>query len=214
MNLLIDLDGTITDPEPGILASVRHALDRMGIAVPQEPMTWVIGPPLRLSFPKLGVPADQVETAVALYRQRYAGGALFDCTLYEGIAQALRGLKGEGHRLFVATSKAHVYARQLIAHFGLDDIFDGVHGSELDGRNDAKKDVIAQILATHALAGGDCIMVGDTPFDVEGAHHHAIPTIGVRWGHGGDRLVAARPAALVDAPADLSAAVAVLAGRR
>jgi len=211
MNLLIDLDGTITDPESGILASVRHALARLGLAVPGTDMNWVIGPPLRASFPQLGVPAARVEEAIGYYRERYAGGAMFDCVLYDGIESALRGLKAEGHRLFVATSKPHVFARTLITHFGLEDVFVAVHGAELDGRNDAKKDVIASILSAHDVAAAECIMVGDTAFDVEGARHHGIPTIGVAWGHGGERLVAAGPAAVIAAPDELGAVVARLA---
>ena len=208
MNLLVDLDGTITDPASGILGSVRYALEKLGLAAPQNAdMTWVIGPPLRVSLPKLGVPEDQVPAAIAYYREKYVGGAMFDCQLCDGIEPALRELKAGGDRLFVATSKPHVYARQLIAHFGLSDVFVAVHGAELDGRNDAKKDVIASILETHDIAPATCIMIGDTPFDVEGARHHNIPTVGVSWGHGEDRLAAANPARLIHHARDLKAAV-------
>ena len=212
MNLLVDLDGTITDPASGILGSVCYALEKLGHPVPsRSDIGWVIGPPLRLSFPKLGVPEDEVGAAIRFYREKYVGGAIFDCTLCDGIEPALRALKASGHRLFVATSKPHVFARQLIDHFALSDIFDAVHGAELDGRNDAKKDVIASILTTHDIAARTCLMIGDTEFDVEGARHHAIPTIGVTWGHGGARLAAANPARIITHARDLPAAVAAMA---
>jgi phosphoglycolate phosphatase len=50
-------------------------------------------------------------------------------------------------------------------------------------------------------------MIGDTPFDVEGAREHGIPTIGVTWGHGADRLSASNPAVMIDRAEDLPAAV-------
>lgn len=208
MNLLVDLDGTITDPAPGILGSVRFALERLGIPVPAADISWVIGPPLRASFPRLGVPEDRIEAAIGYYREKYAGGAMFECLLCDGMEPALRALKAQGHRLFVATSKPHVFARPLIAHFGLDDVFIAVHGAELDGRNDAKKDVIASILTTHGVSPAECLMIGDTAFDVEGARHHGIATIGVSWGHGGARLAASGPAMLIDHARELPGAVA------
>ena len=213
MNLLVDLDGTITEPARGILASVRHALEAVGVPAAQGAVgSWIIGPPLRTMFPNMGVPPDRVEEAIGHYRLRYVeGGGMFECDLIPGIGEALLDLKGRGHRLFVATSKPHVYARMVIGHFGLADLFDAVHGAELDGRNDAKKDVIASILTTHGVAAADCIMIGDTAYDVEGARHHAIPTIGVTWGHGGEKLAEAKPAAIIKQAQQLPGAVADLA---
>lgn len=212
MNLLVDLDGTITDPAPGILASIRHALQGVGVfAPPVEDLHWVIGPPLRATFPSLGVPAGRVEEAIGLYRQRYVdGGGMYECALIPGIAEALRSLEAAGHRLFVATSKPHVYAKPIITHFGLADLFTGVHGAELDGSIDSKADVIASILSRHAIAPASCIMIGDTPYDVEGARAHGIPTIGVSWGHGGERLAQSGPARIAQRAEELVTAVTEL----
>lgn len=211
MNLLVDLDGTITDPARGMLTAMRQGMAAIGLPAPAD-MGWMIGPPLRQSFMSLGATPDDAERALAVYRQSYGAGGMYEADLIGGMEAALRVLKGQGHRLFVATSKPHVYARPIIAHFGLADVFEAVHGAELDGRNDLKHEVIADILATHHLAAKDCIMIGDTRFDVEGARHHAIPCIGVIWGHGGERLAAAGPAALVARADELVAAVHRLAG--
>jgi len=54
ITLLVDLDGTITDPAPGMIGAFRFALERMGVTPPPaEDLLWIIGPPIRLSFPKL-----------------------------------------------------------------------------------------------------------------------------------------------------------------
>ena len=72
MNILFDLDGTLTDPYRGIRNCIAHALDAMGAPVPDR-LEWCVGPPLRESFAKLlGGPAEaDVERAVALYRERF-----------------------------------------------------------------------------------------------------------------------------------------------
>lgn len=63
---LVDLDGTITDPRPGILGAFRHALTSLGLeAPPPDDLLWVIGPPLRHSFPKLGVAPERIDDALA-----------------------------------------------------------------------------------------------------------------------------------------------------
>lgn len=212
MNLLVDLDGTITDPASGIIGSVQYALRTLGANVPaHKDLEWIIGPPLRVVFPKCGIASDQVERAVELYRENYTAGGMYDATLHDGLEAALRMLKIAGHRLFVATSKPHSFARPIIAHFGLADVFEAVHGAELDGRNDAKRDLIAHILKTHGLQAADCLMVGDTPYDVEGARANGIRTIGVTWGYGADQLAESQPAAIISHPSELPGAVDSLA---
>lgn len=212
---LVDLDGTITDPRSGIIGSVQHALRELDLAVPPEnALHWVIGPPLRQSFPLLGVPAEKVEEALRHYRQRYSGGAMFDALVYPGMPEALARMRADGIRLIVATSKPHAMARPILAHFGLMDAFDAIHGAELDGRNDDKGDLIAHIIAAEAVEPAQAVMIGDRLYDIRGAKRHGIASIGVTWGYGGhDELIAAGADHLCDTPADLVAVVAKIAAR-
>src|SRR5690606_3976063 len=76
--VLLDLDGTLADSAPGILASVRHAYAALGVATPAEPvLRGFVGPPLAESFATHGVPPDLVDDAVAAYREVYGAGNLF-----------------------------------------------------------------------------------------------------------------------------------------
>ena len=133
-HLLFDLDGTITDPAKGIIGSVIHALETLGVEAPRfEALHWTIGPPLRASFRRLLGGEARVEEALEIYRSRYRDGAMFEATLYAGIAQAIAALAREGYSLVLATSKPHVFARPILAHFALDQHFAAIHGAELDG---------------------------------------------------------------------------------
>jgi phosphoglycolate phosphatase len=203
--LLFDLDGTIADPAPGIIGSVIHALGTLGVDAPSfEALRWVIGPPLRSSFRSLLGGEERVEEALEIYRSRYRSGAMFEATLYAGIPEALAALSREGYTLLLATSKPHVFARPILAHFALDRYFTAIHGSELDGRHDDKGELIGHILATEGIDPARALMIGDREYDVKGAARHKIATIGALWGHGGEmELMAAGVAALCNRPEDL-----------
>jgi phosphoglycolate phosphatase len=206
---LIDLDGTLTDPAPGIIGSVRHALGRLGLPVPPvADLGWVIGPPLRQTFPRLGVPPERVEEALGHYRQEYGNGAMFDAMVYPGMPEALAALTGAGIRLVVATSKPHVYARPILAHFGLIDHFAAIYGAELDGRNDDKGDLIAAIIAGEGIEPRRAAMVGDRLFDIRAARRHGIAAVGVLWGYGGRaELTEAGADVICASPSELPATV-------
>ncbi len=209
---LVDLDGTITDPKPGIIGAFRHALSEMGLpAPPMEALLWVIGPPLRHSFPDVGVAPDRVEEALAHYRAFYRAGAMFDAPVYAGMPEALSAMRAAGITLIVATSKPHVMARPILAHFGLDTHFHAIHGAELDGRNDDKGDLLAHILAEEGVDPARAVMIGDRKFDILAAKRHAIPSIGVTWGYGGaTELTEAGATQLCAAPGDLARMVGLL----
>ena len=209
--ILFDLDGTLTDPYEGITCSIRHALVALGVEAPPQPaLRWCIGPPLRVSFPKLLGTDDvtRVEAAVTAYRERYGSIGLFENVRYEGVPEMLRALRDEGRRLFVATSKPRVVAERIVAHFELAPHFERVYGAELDGRFDHKDALIAHLLHTEKLAPERVLMVGDREHDVRGARANGVRALGVTYGYGSHaELTEAGAAATVDHPAAVLSAV-------
>jgi phosphoglycolate phosphatase len=210
--LLVDLDGTLTDPVEGIVGSFRHALEAMGRpAPPAEELTWIIGPPLRRSFAEFLDGPDEVEAALTAYRARYGSVGLYEASVYEGAPEALEDLRAAGARLVLCTSKPIVYATRILDRFGLGQYFDSTYGAELDGRFDDKADLIAHILVDRGLDPAACAMLGDRKHDVIGAAWSGVPTLGALWGFGGEaELVAAGAAALCARPRDVPDAFARL----
>ena len=185
--ILFDLDGTLTDPREGITRPLPHALERMGIEPPPlDALTFAIGPPLRASLAQLlGTDSrDAVEAALRFYRERFADVGLFENAPYAGIAETLAGLAQRGAPLFVATSKPLVYARRIVAHFGLEAHFVAVHGCELDGTREDKRDLLEHLLRTHALDPSGATRVGDRGVDMRAARHQGLHGIGALWGYG------------------------------
>ncbi len=212
--LLFDLDGTLTDPREGITRSLAHALERMGREPPAlDELTFAIGPPLRQSLAQLlGTEArDAVEAALAFYRERFAEVGLFENAPYRGIDAALATLAASGATLIVATSKPQVYAERIVRHFGLHRHFTAVHGCELDGTREDKRDLLEHLLARHGIDRRRCVMIGDRGADMRAARHHGAQALGVLWGYGTrDELSVAGAHALCAAIEDLPATLAGL----
>jgi phosphoglycolate phosphatase len=182
--ILFDLDGTLTDSGEGIINCALLALNHYGIEIADRNTLRVfVGPPLVDSFVKFGVPAEEAEHAVEIYRSRYIPIGKYENTPYPGIEDLLARLKEEGHKLCVATSKPEGMSRDILVHFGLDKYFDIICGASMDTSRSSKDAVIAYLLEQTGR-DANTLMVGDTKFDVLGAKAHGIPTVGVSWGYG------------------------------
>ncbi len=210
--ILLDLDGTLTDPQVGILGSYRHALAEIGFDLdPADDLRWVIGPPLRRSFAKLFAGRHDPEEAVRLYRERYAATGIFEASVYPGVIDAMAALRAAGFELLLCTAKARVYAERIVEHFGFAPYLSGVYGAELDGRFDDKGELIAHILETRRLSPEAICMVGDRDNDALAAARNGAPCIGVLWGYGDEaELTAAGATPLIRLPRELPPACAAL----
>ncbi|MGZ4526708.1 MAG: HAD-IA family hydrolase [Mycobacterium sp.] len=181
--VIFDLDGTLTDSAEGIVASFLHALDHIGVAVPDGDLAaQIVGPPMDDTFRSmLGEDAEQ---AIAAFRAEYGGRGWAMNTLFEGIEPLLADLRAAGVRLAVATSKLEPTARRILAHFGLDQHFEVIAGASPDGSRKTKVEVLAHALKQLQPLPERVLMVGDRSHDVHGAAAHGIDTVVVGWGYG------------------------------
>lgn len=211
MLILLDLDGTLTDPYDGISRSIVHAL--AGLGVPEPPVSVLrsfIGPPLQDSFAALGLDGAAAADAIALYRDRFGRLGLYENSLYDGIPEVLGALCGAGHQLAVATSKPTPFAERIVQHLGIAESFGFVAGATLDGTRRHKADVITLALEHLGVPAGEAVMVGDRAQDIVGAQAHGMRSIGVRWGYAEDgELERAGADAVVSTPAELTRAVSL-----
>ncbi len=205
--ILLDLDGTLIDSEPGILSSCRAALRALGHeADPQMEIASIIGPPMedvmRYLLAQFG--DDRVAEGVNAYREDYGTRGLLLSELYDGIADALTEMRQAGAHLYLATSKRLVFARRILENKALDGHFTGIYGSVPGGNIDHKPELLAHILTENNLSPDQCVMVGDRKFDIAGAHANRMRAAGVLWGYG-DRseLEAAGADLLLKTPSDL-----------
>lgn len=215
-HVLLDLDGTLSDSEPGILRSLQWACEQEGFPVPDEAQVRsVIGPPFEIGLPSIGIPDDALERVIERYRQRYTATGAFENTLYDGVLDMLDELADAGWSLSVATAKPEQTAHPILEYFGISDRFDVRAGASLTSERRTKAQVIDHALRELGIhadpdLGDHVIMIGDRDHDVLGAMHHQIACIGVTWGYGSvHELLSAGAVALAESPAE----VAELVGR-
>jgi phosphoglycolate phosphatase len=207
LQLLFDLDGTLTDPFPGISRCIAHALEQQGLVVPEtENLRPWIGPPLLQSFAdyfeRLG--AGDADLALFHYRQRFGETGLFENTVYEGVSGVLGLLADSGHRLYLATAKPAIYATKIVDHFSLGRFLVHSYGSELDGTRTDKVELLQYIIDREHLDPAECAMIGDRKHDMIAARYHGMRAIGVLWGYGSEtELLEAGAEVLVNSPEEL-----------
>ena len=185
--ILFDLDGTLTDSGLGITKAVQYALGQMGCEVPErETLFPFIGPPLHSSFKKYyGMDEEASVEAVRLFRVYYNQmGGILENQVYAGVRELLAGLKADGKRLCIATSKPDTAAKLVMHHFGLDEYVPEIVGGTDDSDRNTKGKVIAYVLREFGIEPATAIMVGDREHDVHGAAENGIPCIGITWGYG------------------------------
>jgi phosphoglycolate phosphatase len=210
-SVLLDLDGTLIDSQPGILASCLAALRSLGHE-PDETLdiSRAIGPPLEDMMQILlhSYGDDRVGEAVAAYRRHYGESGFLGSVPYPGIGKSLDEMKRTGLRIYLATSKREIFASRILDHLKFASYFDGIHGSVPSGELDHKPELLAHILSQHGLSPSRSLMVGDRRHDISGAHSVRMRGLGVLWGYGTrDELEAAGADQLVDSPADLARTV-------
>jgi phosphoglycolate phosphatase len=210
-HVLLDLDGTLSDSEPGILRSLQWACEQEGFPIPTEAeVRSVIGPPFEVGLPSIGIPDDALSRVINRYRERYTAIGAFENTLYDGILDMLDELAAMGLSLSIATAKPEQTAHPILDYFAITDRFDVRAGASLTSERRTKAQVIEHALRELEIhadpdLGDHVIMIGDRDHDVHGAMHHGIACIGVTWGYGSEaELLRAGAVALADSPTDVA----------
>jgi len=190
--LFWDLDGTITDPKLGIITSYQKIFSDFGLTPPAiEELLWVIGPPLRECLQHYLHLFDGLDMEGAVQRFRYwyvEKELMYLDTPYPGIFDLLKTLHDLGKTMYVATAKAHPYARQILERYKLKSFFLEVYGSELDGTRASKADLLAWLIKQeHLTPTRSILMIGDREHDAKAGHAHGLTTVGVGYGYGSEQ---------------------------
>lgn len=93
-----------------------------------------------------GFGEEQAREAVEKYREWFRPKGVFQNSIYPGMKEMLEMLEESGKVLAVASSKPQVFVEQVLRHFEIYRYFRVIVGSELDGRRDAKEEVVAEAL--------------------------------------------------------------------
>jgi phosphoglycolate phosphatase len=188
--ILFDFDGTLFDSKIGILNAVKYAMTLEGITeFDDETLEAFIGPPLHYSFQKhYNICDDKLDETIVTFRKYYAKQGYKETDVYPGVIEMLDALKAQGKTLAIATAKPTKYAKQILEIFEMTHYFDSIQGSLTKGELFPKDRIIGTVIKELDLFDTeDCIMIGDTIYDIKGAQAHNMRTIGVTYGYGKEK---------------------------
>lgn len=205
--LVLDLDGTISDPSLGITRCFNHALQFHGFPeVADDVIAREIGPPLDESFLKLavGIAPTDVGPLISTYRERYSDTGFSENTMYADIPVTLMRLREAGINLGVCTSKRQDFAEKILALFGLAEHFSFVSGGDV---GITKGSQLAQLINAQTI-DNKAVMVGDRAVDIKAAQVNSLRSVGVLWGFGDyAELSAASPSCIIEKVSELATIV-------
>lgn len=193
--VLFDLDGTLIDSAPSILASMGAAFAELGAepVCPLEPS--LIGPPLIPTLRKLRGDAPggpSVEDLAAAFKAHYDREGYRGSVVIEPMPALLDALAAQQRDLYIVTNKRLHPTLLILEHLGWRPRFRGVYALDaLTPAATSKAQVLQHVVATHGLPAERCWYVGDRDEDAEAAEAAGLPCLRVPWGYGGDTVSAA-----------------------
>ncbi|EAJ5701980.1 HAD family hydrolase [Campylobacter lari subsp. concheus] len=183
MLILFDLDGTLIDPIDGVIRSIDYVTNYLKLPnISQEIIKTFIGPPIFNSLKNtLGLSDKDAAIATELFRDIYKQKFLFNANVYDGIPLLLEKIQNNANEIAVATYKRQEHAELILKHFGLNDYFDFIQGSDAEGKRN-KTDIIKLCLEYFSVK--NALMIGDTLYDAKAAKDLDLDFVSVSWGYG------------------------------
>ncbi len=207
--VLFDLDGTLIDSGPIILASMQHAVRSvLGREIPPDELGMTIGGQ-GIVAQMTAIDAERADALLEAYKE-HNDGLHETLEAFDELVELLPSLKADGRKLGIVTAKRHRTVGLALDRFpALADAFDVVIGFEDTDRH--KPDPEPVLLAVERLGGStdEAVYVGDSPFDIGAAKAAGVFSVAVGWGgiHPDERLLAEEPDLFVRTPQELLGAL-------
>jgi pyrophosphatase PpaX len=203
--VLFDLDGTLIDSGPIIVASMKHAAKHvLGREVEEEILAAAIGGP-GLVAQMYALDPDRVDDLVDAYRAH--NEPLHEqLEAFREVVEVLPRLRAQGRRLGIVTAKRHATVGLAFDRLpGLEENFDILIGAEDTARHKPDPDPLLEALRRLDARPQEAAYVGDSPFDIRAAKAAGIYAVAVAWGgiHTAERLRAEEPDILVEFASEL-----------
>ncbi|MEY2632826.1 MAG: hypothetical protein RIR00_1480 [Pseudomonadota bacterium] len=186
-HLIFDLDGTLIDSSPSILASMAAALAARGMPPKVELHSRLIGPPLLTTLGIISGESDPILLAALAedFKAQYDSRGYQETRVMDGVQATLAALHAAGVRLFIVTNKRIHPTRLILAHLGWSAWFERVYAPDcVSPRFPSKAAAISALIADAGLDPAACLYIGDTPEDEAAARAAGTGFRRAGWGYG------------------------------
>lgn len=213
--VIFDLDGTLADTSEGIYNSIRFAQKTMGLGeITAEQMRSHVGPPMAESYKRnFGLDGEELERAVSLHKQYALEKGAFEVTFYDGIDEVLGELKKMGCTICIATLKFEQTAKKIMNHFGKEHFFDIIRGVSAGG-GETKAALLHSCAELSCADVSECVLIGDSVYDAQGACEAGMDFIGVTYGFGFNNKAEAIQAGAIAAADNCAELLKILTDRK
>jgi phosphoglycolate phosphatase len=212
--IVFDLDGTLVDTAPDLIAALNFVLEREGLApLPLKSARNMIGAGARKMIERgLGVEgvvmsAADLDRLMKDFVDYYAAHIADASRPFEGLETALDELAAQGCRFAVCTNKLEWLSKRLLDQLDLSGRFSAICGADTFGVPKPDPIILQQTVARAGGSMASTIMVGDAGPDVGVARRAGVPVIGVGFGYTEVPIAELKPDRLIGHMKDLPAAV-------
>ena len=179
--VLFDLDGTLLDSSRAITDAVNNVLRSRGLECNRADVAGMIGAPLESIFAVLvpNLSTEEVWQLVLEYRKYYMAHHLERTSIYPSARVLLTRLKARGQKLGIITGKYREPVVDALDHFGISEFFDAVvTGYDVKNHKPAP-DIVLEAAKRLGVSPEECVVVGDSPLDVEAGRRAGSLTVAV-----------------------------------
>lgn len=199
--LILDFDGTLADTKESIFKTMALVAPKMGIGhLDESAIRQHIGLPLKSTFENIfHLSETEIPKATRLYREHYNEVAIDTVLLFDTVKNTLLHLHQQGTILAIASNKGKQALIAILKKQGIDHLFSFI-GGEGDVKNKKPApDIVNLILEKYNVSPDDCLVVGDTVFDIEMGQRAHTNTCAVTYGaHPKDELIKQHPDYIID----------------
>ena len=184
-NFIFDLDGTLIDSAPDILACLRNLKSLQALKPDWSKLA--IGPPLsemiKVILPSINT--NQLDSIIFGFRRSYEACGFPQTKTYSGVEQFLQRFNARKQvQLFIATNKPIVMTRKIIDCLKLGYFCDIISPDSNTGQTLSKGEMIARLLSKWNLVKINTLVIGDSASDIEAAHKHGVVAAAFLSGYG------------------------------
>ncbi len=212
--IAFDLDGTLVDTAPDLIATLNSVLVEKGVpTVSLKSARALIGGGVKallergLLAQKIAFTPADLDELYGIYLQRYAEHIADHSRPFPGVEAALDRLEQQGYGFAICTNKLEWLSLRLLDALKLSQRFAAICGQDTFG---LPKPDPAMFRKTIIKAGGDpgnALLVGDSVVDVNTARAAGVPIIAVDFGYTETPVHLFSPDRVISGFAELPAAV-------